>query len=90
MVLVVTSQPRDAVTQFGIGAWTATQVATGWLTHGVSLGAAARHLVARPVRALDERDVADALALHDDEMVGLAIVISHHAPHGGLQIDLRS
>ena len=90
LVLVVTSQPRDTVTQFGIGAWTATQVATGWLTHGVSLGAAARHLVARPVRALDERDVADALALHDDEMVGLAIVISHHAPHGGLQIDLRS
>ena len=90
LVLVTTSRPRAAVRRVGPGGWTATHVAAGWLAHGVSLAAAARRLVARPVRALDERDVAAALDLDDDEMVGLAVVVSHHAPHGGLQIDLRS
>ncbi|QKE83139.1 hypothetical protein [Arthrobacter sp. NEB 688] len=90
LVLVVTTRPRASVGCAGPGAWTATHVATGWRVHGLGLGAAARHLVARPVRALDERDVADALALDPDEMPGIAVVVSHHAPHGGLQIDLRS
>lgn len=90
LVFVVTSRPRASVRRAGPGAWTATHVGHGWLAHGLSLGAAARRLVARPVRALDERDVAAALDLDEDEMVGLAVVVSHHAPHGGLQIDLRS
>ena len=90
LVLVVTSRPRASVVRAGPGAWTATHVATGWLVHGLSLGAAANRLVARPVRALDERDVAAALALDADEMPGIAVVVSHHPPHGGLQIDLRS
>lgn len=90
LVFVVTSRPRASVGRAGAGAWTATHVATGWLVHGLGLGAAAHHLVARPVRALDERDVAVALALDADEMPGIAVVVSHHSPHGGLQIDLRS
>lgn len=90
LVLVVTSRPRDAVVGAGPSAWTALQLATGWVAHGLCLGAAARRLMARPVRALDEYDVAVALDLDDDEMVGLAVVVSQHSPHGGLQIDLRS
>lgn len=90
VVWFVTVRPRDVVRELGPGGWTAIHLASGWLTQGLCLAAAAHRLLARPVRAFDERVVADALSLEPEEMVAIAVIIGRHHPHGGLQMDLRS
>lgn len=90
VVWFVTVRPRDVVRELGPGGWTAIHLASGWLTQGLCLAAAAHRLLARPVRAFDERVVADALSLAPEEMVAIAVIVGRHHPHGGLQMDLRS
>lgn len=89
LVWCVTARPRAVVERFGPWGWTGLHQAAGWVTQGLCLAAAQLGLVARPVRAFDERRLEEALALESDQMVAMTVVVGHHQPHGGHQIDLR-
>ena len=89
-VWLISGHPRGAVQKSGPAGWSLLLQSAGWVAHGLSLGAASHDLLARPVRAFDERRLADALDLAPDEMPVLGVVVGHHQPHGGTQIDLRS
>jgi hypothetical protein len=89
LVVFLSVRPRDLVRALGPTAWTRSAVGTGWVVQGLCLGAAVHGLLARPVRAFDERRLTEALRLDPREMVTLAVVVGHQRPHGGLQINLR-
>jgi hypothetical protein len=50
------------------------QLALGWTAQGIALASAAAGLLARPVRAYDERRLDDLLELATDEVVGYEIL----------------
>ncbi|AUG81628.1 hypothetical protein CFP65_7021 [Kitasatospora sp. MMS16-BH015] len=55
------------VAELGPAAWGLLQVWCGWVSHGLTLGAAAHGLFARPARSFDEHQLADLLALPEEE-----------------------
>ncbi|MGW7610868.1 hypothetical protein ACWGKW_27030 [Streptomyces sp. NPDC054766] len=58
---------RTLVEDLGPAAWGLLQVWCGWVSHGLTLGAAAHGLFARPARSFDEHRLADLLRLPEAE-----------------------
>ncbi|YAL83270.1 hypothetical protein ACMYYO_00240 [Dermacoccaceae bacterium W4C1] len=87
---LITTFPAKIVDRLGPAGWSLMHHQVGWITHGLSMAGAARDLLTRPVRAFDERVLAQALQLAPDEMPAIGIVVGSHRPHGGIIHDLRS
>ncbi|MFE1322066.1 hypothetical protein [Kitasatospora phosalacinea] len=64
---VFSADLRSLVEDLGPAAWGLLQVWCGWVSHGLTLGAAAHGLFARPARSFDEHRVADLLHLPEAE-----------------------
>ncbi|MFC9328296.1 hypothetical protein [Kitasatospora sp. NPDC057015] len=64
---VFSADLRALVEDLGPAAWGLLQVWCGWVSHGLTLGAAAHGLFARPARSFDEHRLADLLRLPEAE-----------------------
>ncbi|MFD0574062.1 hypothetical protein ACFQ0T_38695 [Kitasatospora gansuensis] len=66
-VWVFSTDLRALIEDLGPAAWGLLQVWCGWVSHGLTLGAAAHGLFARPARSFDEHRLADLLRLPEAE-----------------------
>lgn len=83
------TRPLDAVTRLGGDAWTATQYACGWATHGLSLALAQWGLYSRPVRAFKEVGSRPILGLGEEEMLVLTVISGQPRYRSGILLDIR-
>ncbi|MFG3052551.1 hypothetical protein ACGFZP_16555 [Kitasatospora sp. NPDC048239] len=87
--LVVLSVDLRALTaRLGPTAWGLLQVRCGWVAHGLSLGAAAHGLFARPARSFDEHHLAALLRLPPEESPVLMAVCGR-SRYAEPMLDLR-
>jgi nitroreductase len=89
MIWFFSMRPREVISRFGPGGWSAAQYACGWAIQGLGLAAAAAGLYARPVGAFKEIPTQRILGLEPEEMIVLAVVVGTPRHTGGALLDLR-
>jgi|GEM_PF-2735496 len=75
--------------EFGPASWTLLQLACGWMSHGLSVAAAAHGQFARPVRSFDENKVITCFELPWQEMPTF-MVIAGRSRFAEPMLDLRT
>ncbi|AXI76541.1 hypothetical protein [Peterkaempfera bronchialis] len=77
------------IADFGPEAWSLLQVWCGWVTHGLTVAAAAQGLFARPARSFDEHLVSSLLRL-PREQTPVFMTVCGRARYAEPMLDLRT
>ncbi|HTZ45650.1 MAG TPA: hypothetical protein VMB79_17450 [Jatrophihabitans sp.] len=74
LVWLMSADLAALAAEFGPASWTLLQLTCGWISHGLSIAAAAHDQFARPVRSIDEARTVTCFGLRWDELPTFTVI----------------